>query len=379
MIGAAIANKLRQRPFRRASSNTPEPADRVFSAFELWPWFLFYLPLAIQWIALAVRHRSLTLPMLANPGMQAGGLVGESKSEILSQLGREGRKWVAPYTCFTVGLAAGAPATDLPQALAALETAGIEFPFVAKPDIGCRGAGVCVIADPDELSRYLADFPRRERIIFQKLIDLDGEAGIFYVRAPGTDWGRIVSVTLKFFPKVVGDGRATLEQLVMADNRARRLKDVYLRRHAAQWDRVLAPGEVFPLVFAGNHCRGAVFCDGNAHITAAMEERFESIARGMPEFYFGRFDVRYASLDDLKRGESFVLIEVNGAGSEATHIWDRNTRLRDAYKALFEQQRMLFEFGAANRARGFSAIRLIPCLRLWLRQFWLTRSYRESS
>ncbi len=196
--------------------------------------------------------------------MQAGGLVGESKFEILSQLGREGNKWVAPYTCFSVGIASGAPSSDLPQALAALDTAGIEFPFVAKPDIGCRGAGVRIVRTVQELEDYLTSFPRRERIIFQQLITAKQEAGVFYIRAPGEAKGRIVSVTLKLFPEVVGDGTSTLEQLILSDKRARRIKDIYLARHGDQRDRVLETGEVFPLVFTGNHCRGAIFQDGRS-------------------------------------------------------------------------------------------------------------------
>ncbi len=99
----------------------------------------------------------------------------------------------------------------------------------------------------------------------------------------------------------------------------------------------------------------------------------------MPEFYFGRFDVRYDSLEDLRAGRNFWLIEVNGAGSESTHIWDRTTRLRDAYSFLFFQQRTLFEIGAANRARGFSSVNAFRLLGLALKQARLGRSYVESS
>ena len=186
-------------------------------------------------------------------------------------------------------------------------------------------------------------------------------------------------MTLKLFPEVVGDGRSTLEELIMDDPRARRISNVYLKRHAKHRSRVLAKGEVFRLVFTGNHCRGAVFQDGRAHITPEMEARFEAISRGMPEFHFGRFDVRYDSLEDLKAGRNFKLIEVNGAGSEATHIWDRHTTLGDAYRFLFYQQRILFEIGAHNRARGYSTVTAVRVLQLAFKQFWLGRSYCESS
>ena len=202
---------------------------------------------------------------------------------------------------------------------------------------------------------------------------------MFYIRAPGEAKGRIVSVTLKLFPEVVGDGRMTLEQLILADPRAGKIKDIYLARHGAQKDRVLDKGEIFPLVFTGNQCRGAIFQDGRSQITPEMEARFDAISQGMPEFYFGRFDVRYDSLDDLRAGRNFWLIEVNGAGSEATHIWDKTTKLRDAYDFLFFQQRTLFEFGAANRARGFSSVNAFRLLGLAMKQARLGRAYLESS
>lgn len=370
---------LDPRPRLRRLFARPARPEATFSAFELWPARFFYIPMILQWVGLAVRYRSITLPTLANPGMEAGGLVGESKFEILSQLGREGKNWVAPYTAFQVGTASGTPSADLPQALAALETAGLEFPLVAKPDIGCRGAGVRIVRTVADLDHYLTHFPRRERIIFQRLITAKNEAGIFYIRAPGEDRGRIVSITLKLFPEVVGDGVSTLEELIEADARAGKIKEIYLARHGAQKDRVLEVGEVFPLVFTGNHCRGAVFKDGRAQITPEMEERFDAIARGMPEFYFGRFDIRYDDIEDLRAGRNFHLIEVNGAGSEATHIWDNTTKLGDAYKFLFFQQRTLFEFGAANRARGFSSVNAFRLLGLALKQARLGRSYLESS
>jgi hypothetical protein len=367
--------RLRRLPF--ASSDRNESGQ--FSTFELWPSLLFYAPLAVQWAVLALRHRSLTLPTIANPGMQCGGLVGESKSEILDQLGAEGTRYVAPYTTFTTGTGAGAPISDLPQALATLATAGLHYPFVAKPDIGCRGAGVRVIRDESELATYLETYPRHEKLIFQKLIEAPHEAGVFYIRAPGEERGRIVSVTLKVFPEVIGDGESTLEQLILADPRARHLKDIYLKRHAAQKDRVLARGETFRLVFTGNHCRGAIFKDGRAAITPEMTATFDAIARGMPEFYVGRFDVRYENIDDLMAGKNFWMIEVNGAGSEATHIWDKDSSIEDAYKFLFYQQRVLFEFGAMNRRRGFSTITVYSLLKMLFRQNRLVKMYSESS
>jgi hypothetical protein len=106
------------------------------------------------------------------------------------------------------------------------------------------------------------------------------------------------------------------------------------------------------LAFAGSHSRGAIFRNGNKYITAKMCDAFDNIADGMPGFCFGRFDVRFPDIDELQKGGEFHVLEINGAGGEATHIWDSKTTLREAYRTLRKQFRTLFEIGAENRRRG---------------------------
>lgn len=343
----------------------------AFSTFELWPPAVFYAPVALYWAWLALRFRSVALPSLANPMIETGGLCGESKTAILDQLGPEGRALAARYTSV---IASGAGPAALAEASAAIAAAGLGFPVVAKPDISCKGTGVRVLRRVGDLARYLAAFPRGARVIFQELIDEEGEAGIFYIRHPQARRGRIVSVTLKYFPRMVGDGSSTLEELVRADARAGRLADLYLARHAEHRGRVLAKGEAFRLVFVGNHCKGAVFRNGAHLVTPQMEASFDRIACEIPEFYFGRFDVRFRSTAELSNG-GFRIIEVNGAGSEPTHIWDRHMTIGGAYRTLFQHLRALFAIAAANRARGFSPMGTLDLLGFYRRQRSLFRRY----
>jgi len=96
----------------------------------------------------------------------------------------------------------------------------------------------------------------------------------------------------------------------------------------------------------------AVFLDGERVKTPELERAFDEISRGFAGFYFGRFDVRTPSLDEFKQGRNFKAIELNGVTSEATHIYDPQNGLLDAYRVLFAQWRLAFEIGAANRERG---------------------------
>lgn len=357
-------------------------SPRVTSWFELWPPWLFYLPVVGWWLWLALRHRGLMLPTAANPGIYAGGFLGESKSAILALVPPSHRRWIAPWVVVR-SKPGDDPATAAAAALAALTAAGITLPVVAKPDVGQRGAGVRPVRDRAALQSYLADFPPGHDLMLQQLAgsapatappadDLRAarEAGVLWFRRPDDAHGEVFSMTLKVFPEVVGDGVQTLDQLIATDPRAGRIAALYRRRHHAELGRVLAAGERFPLVFAGNHCQGAIFRDGTGLVTAALAARIEDIAGAIPEFWFGRFDIRFDDFDRFLAGDDLTIVEINGASAEATHIWDAGARLGDAYRTLFRQFATLFEIGAANRRRGIrplSAWRFLRDLRAYRR------------
>ena len=342
---------------------------RPLSFFEFWPDWLFYFPVVLHWLALGVRYRSFTLPTAANPTIEAGGLCGESKQEILDLVTSPARELLARYTSVVAG------SSDADAAERAMLTAGIFYPVVAKPDLGCNGTGVRLIRGKEDLVRYLAEFPRGERLLLQELVEHEGEAGIFYVRHPDDAKGRITSVTLKHAPVLVGDGRSTLKELVLADPRAGRVPQLYLPRLAPRHGEVPRQGERVRLVFVGNHCKGSIFENGMHLVTPALTDAFERIARAIPGFHFGRIDVRFASLPALTRGEGFRIIEINGSGSEATHIWDPTTTLREAWQAQFFHYGAAFRIGAANRAKGHRSCDVWQLYRLWRRQKRLMAAY----
>jgi len=342
--------------------------DPALSFFEFWPGWLFYAPVWI-WIALLMLwHRSIRLPLLANPTLPAGGLVGEEKSCLFARLGPAGKRYLPEWILVSP--------SDRPEDVArSLEDAGLAFPLVAKPDIGCRGAGVRPVRTEGELAQYRSEFPGIGKFILQRMVDVEGEAGVFYVRAPGERCGSIISLTLKYFPHVVGNGTSTLRELILGDPRAGRVPHLYLGRFVEELDEILPAGETRRLVFSGSHSKGAIFRNGNAWITQAMCERFNAIADEIGEFHFGRFDVRFADFEAFRRGEDFSILEYNGAGAEATHIWDARTRLIDAWHTLCVQFLILFRLGAANRKRGYRPMPFREFFRQWRREKSLVRCY----
>lgn len=351
-----------------------ETDGKPVSFFEFWPSWLVYAPIALQWLGLSLRHRSLTVPLCANPALPLSGMVGVSKSLPMQLAGAHARTLIAPFVRRerAHGLDSG---TEAAHALAQAHAAGLELPLVAKPDIGCRGAGVRLIRSREQLQAYVERFPSGAAYLLQEFVPWEGEAGVFYIRRPHRTRGEVFSMTLKYAPYVVGDGKRTLLQLIEDDPRAGRIADVYIDRHRERLGEVLAPGVPFRLVFSGSHCRGSVFRDGRPFLSEALVEAVDRLFADLPGLYYSRIDVRFRDIDALRRGEDFRVIEINGASSEATHIWDRNGTLSELYRTLFFQYRTLFEIGAEQRRRGVRPPGLGALLRAWRHERRLTSHY----
>ncbi len=365
MSGTSLAGTIGK--LKRSGRKSP------VSFFEFWPNWLFYIPVVTFWTLNAIRYRSITLPSLANPRINAGGICGESKNEILDLAGPAARAWVADYAGLTVS--GHTDGNDLRLALTAMERAGLSFPVVAKPDMSCNGVGVRVVRNEAQLNAYLTAFPRGTALQLQSLITYEGEAGIFYIRHPGERTGRITSVTLKYPPIVVGDGRRDVKTLIAADDRLNAISHLLLPKLGARAASIPAPGERVSLVFVGNHCRGSTFKDGLSIVTPALTARIDEIMRDMPDVYFSRIDLRYDSLEALREGRDFKIIEFNGSGSEATHIWDPDMTLRRAYADQFFHYGESFRIGAKMRKTGLKPIGPLKLLALWQHQKRLMRAY----
>ena len=209
----------------------------------------------------------------------------------------------------------------------------------------------------------------------QNLVPYPHEPGLLDPRLPTEERGRITSITIKEFPTVTGDGEKTLGDLIIADRRASLLREIFFARHEKRLAWVPKAGEDFRLVFAGNHAQGCVFKDGMHILTPALANRIDEIAKSLPEFYFGRFDVRFRDLDTFQRGEDFQIVEINGAGAEATHIWDPDGTLFHAYSTLFKQFAMLFKIGDLNRKDGHAPLPPLQFLKDVVLYHRLARKY----
>ena len=315
---------------------------RRFSRWEFWPMWAVYPPVVVYGLWQGIRHRSLTVFTAANPGIGAGGgLVGESKSEILTGLSGAGEA-VASWVLLTSGEIGGRMA-------AARQFAEMHgYPVVLKPDVGERGAGVVIAKDETQMIRALAE--NSGALIAQAYV-AGVEYGVFYYRHPEEVRGEILAITDKRMVSVTGDGRSTLEELILADKRAVCMAVFFTKKFGTRLDEIPPAGERVVLTELGTHCRGALFLDGAHLLTPELHVEVERVSRTFTGFYFGRYDVRAVSEEAFCRGE-FKIIELNGLTSEATSIYDPRHSVWFGWRMLCRQWRLAFEIGEANRKRG---------------------------
>ncbi len=228
--------------------------------WEFWPSWAAYLPLVPYLLWLAVKHRGATVFTAANPGIPTGGLVGESKAEILRQLRRE------PDLVAITELIA--PNADALRGFMTRE--GLSFPVVLKPDVGERGSGVAIIRSEQAAQHYLTS--AGGPVITQEYVP-GPEFGVLY------GVGRVLSITEKRMPEVIGDGTSSIEKLILADPRAFCLEGAYRRAARLPLSYVPEPGERVKLVEIGSHCRGAIFLDATHLRTPELEAAVDQLAR----------------------------------------------------------------------------------------------------
>ncbi|MDB5870981.1 MAG: hypothetical protein JWQ07_423 [Ramlibacter sp.] len=341
---------------------------------ERLPKWLNLVPMVAQWAWLSLRYRSITLPSCANPAIVTGGMVGEGKLEYFDVMGPAAASFVAATTSV---IARGA--ASLPEAEAAMALAGLAYPVVVKPDLGWCGFGVRRIDGRAELCAYLDAYPAGERIVIQEWLDDAGEAGIFYMRHPAHDSGQVIGILLRHYPRVVGDGRQTIAQLIAADPRASRLGRDGASEPCCDPGHVPAAGHTVRIATVGSTRVGGMYEDGSTSITPELTAAIDAIAKDMKDFYVGRFDVKYSNIAALAAGTGFKIMEVNGAGSEAVHAWDPSLTLRQAYAIVFAKQRRLFAIGDEMRRRGHAPVGWLALARHHLRQQALIKRYPRSN
>jgi hypothetical protein len=316
---------------------------KIFN-YEYWTWWLFYLPMTPYWIFQAIRAKSLAYFTAVNPGIEAGGFYGEHKTEILKHISPD-------YLAKTIVIAKELP---LENVLKLLKVSQLAYPIIAKPNVGERGNAVMKIHSESELVQYHASLS--EDYLIQEFVTYPIEFGVLFSRLPSEKTGKVSSLTLKEFLTVTGDGKSSIEELILQSNRARFQLETLQKRLGDGMKEVLPIGEKRLLEPIGNHCRGTKFVNANHLINSQLDDVFTKVAQTFDGFFYGRFDMKVASIEDLYEGKNIKIMELNGVSSDPGHIYDPRYYLWQAYRDLMWHWKRAADISIQNQKAGIKPL-----------------------
>lgn len=315
-------------------------AWQTITDWEKWPFYLIYTPLIFVWIYYAIRARAFWYFSPVNPTLEFSGFEGEGKREMYDLMPDK-------YYPSTIYIQPGLPDTAL---LNEVKQARINYPLVVKPDRGMQGILFRIIETEDQLKQYHSMMPTE--YVVQQFVDLPLEFSAFHVRYPGEKKGRLTGFILKEYLSVEGDGQSTLLALIQKNNRTQLRLDELIAKHKDKLDLVIPDHEKYFLSFAGNHNRGAKFINLHHEIDEKLHQIFDKISYECKTFFYGRYDLKCTSLDDLKAGNNILILEFNGTGAEPNHIYDCNLSYLQALKEIAIHWRHMYKIGRINNALG---------------------------
>ena len=318
--------------------------------WETWDYRVKLIPLIPIWLWHCLRARSWWFFTPANPTLTFGGFEGETKREMYEQLPSH----LCPKSLY---ISPTLPADSLEEVVAAhFDT----YPVAVKPNVGMMGLLFRVINSADELRLYHAQMP--VDYIVQELIVYPIEVSVFYYRFPDESTGTITGFVRKEFLEVVGNGRSTLWELIQQYPQVSFRLDEMRAKHANRLEYVIPDGNAYHLSNALNQTRGGRLVS----LAHEKDERllgvFDALSHYTGQFFFGRYDIKCASLEDLKAGLNFSILEFNGAGAAPHHVYGNGNSLWQAYRIVLHHWSVLAQIARQNHTRG---IPYWPFLRGW--------------
>ncbi|MBX2845060.1 MAG: hypothetical protein KTR13_02515 [Saprospiraceae bacterium] len=303
---------------------------------EYWPFWIFYGPFIPVFLYYGLRNGSIFHFLAVNPGIKNSGCFNFSKYSVIEQL---------PQQYLPKGMLLSKAERHLFQP----EREGYSYPFIVKPDRGNRGRGVELVENEEQLQKALQ---KDYDFIIQEYIDYPLEFGVFYYHNSKTGEKGITGITSKDFLQIVGDGKSTFEQLLRKNPRSKPNLDHFQQKFAENWHKIPENGEKIIVEEIGNHSRGTCFLDASFLQNTAIEERFFDLASHIDGFYWGRFDVKAATNEDLATGAHLKILEVNGGSSEPSHMFDPGYKWVDMARFILQHLKLHYGVVKANIDNG---------------------------
>lgn len=308
--------------------------------WELWPFWMRYLNIIPAWLSYCLRARSFWFFTPSNPTLTFGGFEGEGKKEMYEQL----PPGSYPKTIYIN------PASSFEEVRQSVVDAGFAYPFIVKPDVGMAGILFRRMENEAQLRHFHQHLP--VDYIIQELVPFPIEYSIFYYRFPYSQKGVITGFLQKEPMSVTGNGKWSLKELMEVHPKAKHRLEELSAWHTNRLQTILPEGEKYFLTHAANLNRGGNFINLQHEIDATLHEVFDKINLYSKEFYYGRYDLKAASLADLKAGKNFMLLEYNGSGAEPNHVYNCGYTLRQAHAEILKHWEVLYKISMYNHQRG---------------------------
>jgi hypothetical protein len=312
---------------------------KTFS-WEYWPVWLVYFPVGFYFLYLSIKARSFFFFSASNPTIENGGMFFSSKWKIFQLVPKE----YYPATIFVESN------EKISSIKLRMQESGIVFPVIAKPDRGERGWGVKKIENIAELENYRKAM--HITFLVQSYINYPIEISVFYYRHPLEQKGIVTSVTYKKLLTITGDGFSTIDKLILDNDRCFLQYDKLKKQHQIDFAKILNIGEQQVLVPYGNHVLGATFFNYNHIIDEQLTATIDNISKRIDGLYFGRYDLRCKSIEDLKKGINFYILEINGTAAEPAHIYEPGYSFFRAQLQIAKHFKMMYEAAIENKKRG---------------------------
>jgi hypothetical protein len=308
--------------------------------WEAWPFKLIYAPITPVWLWYIIKSGAVWFFTPSNPKLTFGGLEGEPKKEMYDLLPIE----LYPTTFNAL------PQEDFTIVLERLKQSGIEYPLIAKPEVGGQGVLFRKIDNEKELLHYHTNVP--VEYIIQRMVHYPMEVSVFYIRHPKDTKGTVTGFLHKIPLQIEGDGIHTLEELVMQHPKGHKRIEELQNKHKDNWNKVVPQGQKYMLSYAANHNRGAQFVDLKEHIDDKLVSIFDELSLRINDFFYGRYDIMCTNVEDLKNGRNFAILEYNGCGAEPNHFYDTGYTLLGAYKEILKHWKALYQISKYNSQQG---------------------------
>ncbi len=323
---------------------------RKIKNWEQWPFKILYAPIAPVWLWYMIRSGAAWFFTPSNPRLTFGGMEGEPKKEMHNLLPPE---LCPPF--FNV-----CPTENFEQVVDNISKNNISFPLIVKPEVGGQGILFRKIETVEQLKNYHEKIP--VEYFVQKFINYPVEVSLFYYRHPKDTTGTISGFLQKEPLCLTGNGEHTIEQLIKKNAKASVRFEELRAKHENNFGVVLPPGEKYMLSFAANHNRGASFTDLKKDIDDRLTILLDAISH-KSDFFYGRYDIMCNSIDELKEGKNFVILEYNGCGAEPNHFYDTGYTLWKAWKEILKHWNVLYRICRYNYKSGIKYWPLLKGMR----------------